>query len=48
MAPRGLAETPDLELLHREGLHDADAADGLFQQRGHVGHPLLQPVRGGP
>ena len=25
----------DLELLHRERLHDAHAADGLLQQRGH-------------
>jgi len=35
------AEFADLEILHGEGLDHTLAGDGLLQQRGEIGHPLL-------
>ncbi len=35
----------DLEPLHRERLHDTNAADRLLEHRRHVGHALLRAMR---
>src|SRR5579872_183771 len=45
MALRRFAEAVDLEFLHRERLHDADAANGFLENRRHIGHALLRAMR---
>ena len=45
-APRCLAEAPGLPCLHAEGLHDADAGDGLVQDVLDLGQLVLSVARG--